>query len=702
VNRSGKTLASYPAGQFFTAIADCASGGFSFSSLAALLLNRHLPWKDKDIIQELIDFGIKNNCISSWTEYKDGKEIHINVWEDAFANPFGGYKIQTRQFFADVRRMVNAMRRADSFSEIRKQYFIFRERFFDMENVLEETDLVLSRCISALMYLCEIEKSFPDVHVPAPYNFFTGYLDEENYLAQQSRSGVTILPYRTAAPAPFDCHIVLGASQDNLETVFTPLSFLPGNKREKLGIAEHDASEAFINLHRFNSRLCAAFFCSQQTFSGYAIPHSSLNAALKPQQRYGTDPLHGGKFANDFYREENDFYRSLRLPQRERVQAAAPPPEIHRNQMRGFVQWQGRNTMPGRTRADDGFNSVSTAGHLPELIKKKFCKDAQHAEKLSVSPSSLEPYFQCCLKWVFERLLKLENVEIETSLMADNITGQVYHAVINLFLDEFVKNGAALPLPLAGGSEKKPLPKLPETYRRLLAEKTEIVFETFPRLPKNDWPVMSMLTARLLRAEKPLFFSRLETFFASFLAYFAGCRVTASEARHSLQKDFYCLNGAIDCMLEGKHGEIIVDFKTKTMPELADCIGKDGLANFQLPAYLRIAEAAMKKEVHTTLFFSIIDAVPRVLFGKIENTINGSNIPKKEEDIIIKENDIYKKIMGEFDEKAEQFAHEISSGTFPLSPQDTDLCLSCDHQGVCRTVYSINRAPGRAGGNYDA
>jgi hypothetical protein len=65
VRRSGKALLSYPAGQFFSALGDCYSGGFSFDSLAALLLNSHLPWKDTGAINQLVNFGMENNCIAS-------------------------------------------------------------------------------------------------------------------------------------------------------------------------------------------------------------------------------------------------------------------------------------------------------------------------------------------------------------------------------------------------------------------------------------------------------------------------------------------------------------------------------------------------------------------------------------------------------------------------------------------------------------
>ena len=696
IKQSGKPLSAYPAGQFFTAIADCVSQQYSFSALTALLLNRHLPWKDNDGIQNLIDFGIKNNCIRSWTEEKNGKETAVDVWEDAFAHPFGGFKTETRQLFTDLKWRIHAMRHADSFAAIRKHYFIFRECFFDMDQCLEETNLILSRCISELLYLIEIEKSFPHVQVPDPYAFFTGYLAEVNYLAQQAHSGVAILPYRTAAPAPFDCHIVMGASQHNLSAVFSSLAFLPKSKREKLGITEHDVSLAFINLHQCNSRLPAAFFCSEQTFSGYTIPHCALSArALSTRaltrQRYGDDTHYTEQFATDLYRMESELFTALHYPPPAEGIGALPILwELHQNQKYGFESWKQRRNHSAET--DSALHLESNP--LLQLIKRQFCSNAAYHHKISVSATSLKSYFQCPSKWIFERALQLENVEIETGLMTDFITGLVYHAVLHVFLDSLRETGKPIAMPIAGGNAQKPIPKLPEHYRELLAEKVTSVFASFPRLPESEKTVMSILTAHILRAEQSTFLARLEEFLGEFIAYFAGYRVIASEARYTVPKNNYFLKGDIDCILEDERMNlVIVDFKTKTKPALADCTGAEGLADFQLPLYVSLTQDTLKREVHTALFFSIIDAEPQVLFGVLQNSLHDSAVPKKEEDRIMRGSDRFLGIMNEFEKKAEQFAQEISTLPFLGIGAFSEQCLQCEYKRVCRTLYKI--CPGK-------
>jgi hypothetical protein len=283
--------------------------------------------------------------------------------------------------------------------------------------------------------------------------------------------------------------------------------------------------------------------------------------------------------------------------------------------------------------------------------------------------------------------------------MADNISGLVFHAVLNQFLEELKHTSETIAAPVNNGTEKEPLPKLPDSYRKRLAKNMETVFESFPRFPNNEKTEMSMLTARLLHAEKSMFHTQLENVLANFISYFAGFRVIASESNYRLQREgSYCLNGIIDCILEDDRGNseqrgtaVLIDFKTKYRLKLSDYIGENGLTDFQLPLYLRLAEAELKKDVHTALFFSILEAKPQVLFGFVKNIINDSAIPKKTEDCIMPGDEIFVNIMNEFDKKAEQFTREISGGLFSFSPTIPKVCLNCDYKKICRTLYQICR-----------
>jgi hypothetical protein len=699
VRRAGKPLASYAAGRLFAAIADCASRDFAFDALAGLLLNSHLPWKHKDDIDQLVNFGIKNNCVASWKEAGEteggGREIH--VWEDAFKSPMGNREERARSWYEALKTAVEKLCGAPSFADLRNRYFAFRERFFDMDSCLPETDLVLSRCVSELLFLIEIERSFPGIEVPDPYAFFAEYLREKNYLPQQNVSGVAMLPYRTAAPAPFECHIVVGATQNGLSAVFSRLGFLSRAKREALGIRDDDASEAFINLHKFNSRIPAAFFCARDAFSGYAMPHSFLNVPEKPRMRYAAEEP--SFFAEDLFAAEQKFFRSLQ-------NAEAPadfPLRLHQGQALGFAAWASReNPLPG-----GGGSAWKEKAALLSLVRERYANNGEFPGKYSVSASSLGPYYNCALQWLFQRLLSLENIRIETNLMAENVSGSLCHGILNRFFSALKAEGGTL-RPLSGGA-------LPQEYEALLAESIDAVLKELPAIFPGKKPELSALAVRLVLAGRKTVRENLKNFLAAFLRYFAGYRVVESETSWKLERETYYLNGTVDCVLEDRREQsetpgalTIVDFKLFALPDrkACDATGDGGLSNFQLPLYMTLAEAQGKGPPDTALFFSIIQAKPQALFGVIHNQETGKSEPQ-EQDRILRTGDSgddgrFQRIMREFWEKTERYAAEINTGSFSTISDSFRKCASCGSNAVCRTTYRVRGEPGllsRRGGN---
>jgi hypothetical protein len=687
--RAGKPLSSYAAGRLFAAIADCASRDFAFDALAVLLLNSHLPWKNKDDIDQLIDFGIKNNCVASWREPDEqgGEGRVIHVWEDAFKSPMGGREERARFFYETLRDSIEKLCRSPSFADLRNRYFAFREKFFDMAVCLPETDLVLSRCISELLSLIEIEKLFPDITVLDPFAFFAEHLQEKNYLPQQDSSGVAILPYRTAAPAPFECHIVLGSTQNGLSAVFPRLGFLSRAKRESLGLRDDDASEAFIDLHKLNSRLPAAFFCARETFSGHAIPHSLLNITEKPRIRYGEDKT--SSFAEDLFDAEQNFCRALR-----NAEAANFPARLHHAQLQGFNAWASReDPLP-----DESEEAWTGKKALLNLIRERYAKNGEFPGKYSVSASSLEPYYNCALLWLFQRVLNLENIRIETNLMKEDAAGSLWHGILNRFFSALKEDSMPLS-PLQNGA-------LPREYETLLAKSIDSALEDLPVISPGKAPELSALTARLFRAGKKNIRQNMENFLAAFLRYFAGYRVAESETSWKLELDSCYLNGKVDCVLEDRRENsetpgamAIVDFKLRALPnrEACDAGGDEGLLNFQLPLYMTLAEEKGKKMISSALFFSIIQAKPLALFGVIDNRETGKSEPK-EDDRILRTGDSgphdrFRLIMKEFWEKTERYAAEIKTGNFSTISGSFTKCVSCGYHTVCRATYRVRGEP---------
>jgi hypothetical protein len=674
VRRAGKKLSAYSAGQLFTGIQDCCAQGFAFSPVSNLLLNPRLPWKNRDLIDQLIDFGIKNNCLCSWTE----NNRTADVWLDAFNSLAGSREQRARAFYGEFKAALEKIHGARSFKDMIRYYFALRGRFLDMSRCSQETDAVLSRCISELLALAEIEDSFPDLRAPDPYGFFIEHLQETSYLAQETSRGVSILPYRTAACVPFTCHIVLGASQDNLSLVFSRLGFLTRIKKERLGLGDIDASEAFIAFHRLNSSLGAVFFCSRQSFGGFKIPHSSLGAAEEPRTRYAGigEGIGTGEedrfFAPDLFAAEE---AALEDP------AGRTISRLHEVQAGGFRAWMERRSglKPGTAEAEKMAETAEPRGRaLGDLIKKSYGE-----KKPRISASALEPYFHCSVEWLYRRILKLESRRMETTLMAENVTGTLYHAVLDRFFKSLAQRGGLLALPLAGDGG------LPGDYPALLDASIREVLQALPLLP-GESAALSSLTSRFLRAQEGAIRRQTEHLLKGLLAFFGGFRVAGSELSYQTEEQDYCLVGKVDLLLTESPAEdaedrgVIVDFKLNYLPKRRHCTGQGerGLENFQLPMYITLAEASGAAPVRTALFFNILKAETMVIFGSIRDRMSGKEKSGAGEDV-------FGAVMEEFAAKTERYARDMREGNLSVFSTGEAQCGACMYHRVCRTLYTV-------------
>jgi hypothetical protein len=683
VRRSGKALSAYPAGRLFSALADCHGRNFAFDAVSNLLLNSHLPWKNREIIDRLVDFGIKNNCLCSWIE--GGKKE--DVWLDAFSSLSGRGETLAYNYYRDLKTTVEKLCGAPSFADIIRQYFMFRERFLNIAECSPESDTVLSRCVSELLRLAEIEGSFPGITAPDPYRFFVEHLDETSYLPQENSRGISILPYRTAAPAPFDCHIVLGASQDNLSEVFSRLAFLPRLKKEKLGLKDIDASKVFIELHKLNSEMPAVFFCAQESFSGFAIPHAGLEQSGKARMRYGDSEA--ASFAPDLFDLERRFLSdTTALPVLYEIQAA------------GFLSFFERRHASLQDRSGEALRHGGVSPVLAALAQKRYSSGGDPRGKLRVSATAMEPYFRCAAEWLYANILRLESVRMETALMAENIMGSLYHAILNRFFNSLEAGFRETGFWEAGGILAPPDGEtLPAPYQRLLASSAAEVFGGLPLLPGESRP-LSALTVRFLKAGEQAAIKQTELLLAVLLRYFAGFRIGGSEIGYRAEEENYYLIGKVDLLLIDERDEsdspgaaVIVDFKLNYFPRRGDCIGtgERGLGNFQLPMYITLTEANGGPPVHTALFFKILKAAPQVIFGSIKDRIDGTEKPGRHSAAILREQDKFAAILAEFREKAGQYAGEVQAGDFSVFSTGEKQCAKCGYHRICRTLYTVER-----------
>ncbi|MCL2320061.1 MAG: PD-(D/E)XK nuclease family protein, partial [Treponema sp.] len=439
--RAGKNLGESGAGRLFSLLNECAASQFSFNSLKALVLNDHIPWKERKKNKALINFGIRYNCVSCYAEQGKVKDI----WEEAFREAYNDGGRELRQYYRDLKKAVMSITGAETFADIRKYYFTFRGRLLDMEKISPEDDAVLSRCVEELGAIIDLEEKFSDpALVPsAPFGFFVSCLGEKEYVLAGQQPGVNIFKWRVAAASPFGCHFVLNASQSAAAILYQPMQFLRQDKRKALGLEDRDATGAFFLLcdtgeekdYKCHCRISAA----AQTFSGWAIPHSffaqgkTADSQSSKQQGEGEDP----------YREERRFWREAGNPEgtpeghtRDGYTPGSRAGGLQRIfplQKKSFEIW--KEALTQKKNNFSFFGSPVTGAGADSV--RQLLEDAVMGKDgcLTVTPTrDLNVYYRCPVFWLYSRIFGLEEFSLEAALLDDTSLGLLYHAILeNLF-----------------------------------------------------------------------------------------------------------------------------------------------------------------------------------------------------------------------------------------------------------------------------
>jgi RecB family exonuclease len=665
--RTGSPLGSRGAGQLFSLIGGCEDINFSFSGLKSLLLNEHIPWRDTQKNKKLILFGIENNCVSSYYE----ENRLMDIWDEAFK--MSGREEPLHNYYKALKKSLIAMTKAKTFSELRKHYFIFRgaagEGFLSMEKCSEENDRVLARCVEELSALVQLEEEFQDCLPAKPFRFFLSLLGETQYVPQQKSSGVNIFPYRVAAASPFTCHFILNASQSAATVLYRPLKFLRQDKRDRLKIADHDASRDFFRLYRQDTGDRPAIIrisASSQTLQGSVIPHSYFAGHVDTVTAPAADP----------FLEEKAWWADVTNTVPSTKNKSPFPERIFSIQKKGFEQWSSLASASGT----EGFNMLNAPfparSQTAELMKKKILEDQwgipmEGGENcLRVSATDLNKYFYCPLAWTFEKIFGIRQFSLEAELLDERSLGNLYHEILReLFTRIKEKDGTFNPDHTA----------LYRTWIRECVHEAALHYEAF-RGP---------LAAPLITAQEKAMSKRLIRLLDTETQYLSGYGVSELEEKMELlvklKNGTALLNGKMDRISVSPNGEpVIIDYKTGGFPTKPKCTINEekGLEEFQMPLYIRLYEGTRKNAMVKGAFYI---SVNKNELGAIVGKPGGKKGHTREE---------YQSTIDALDDYIEEFARDLDSLRF--TPEDIQLghCHECSYRNICRSSYNLNTRKG--------
>ena len=723
VIRSAEKL-TVGAGRIFREIQACVSENFSYESVRALLLDESLPWKDKQRNMFLIRDALAAKCLCNISP--DGKDI----WEKSLAAVNTGNTTEAElRLYVSLKKSLTAMCRAKSFDDLYAGWFKFKAEFLDDSSFSPVDDLRISRCISVLdelktleeQYLVPLGLSSGDV-----YSFFLREVENTVYQPQVQTDGVSVFDYKVAAASAYPFQFVLNLTQSDVAIPSASLSFLSAAKRRSLGLSASSlSSDAFIRLYGSDSH--ARLSVSEETFSGFAIPYSLLAVAGKPRA---------------FEIPDDDFVLQLRQTLLEEGQdsgarqagGAAPGAVISDLQKKGFDRWK-----ESAQKTSDQDYAVSERGK-ETILKAVHVLPAYEGDKRSqdgvvaVTQSDLKNAVVCMRRWLFNRVLSIEEESLDTDLLERFDVGNINHKILELFMqwcrDE---KGGRLPVfdgkslrfsqvvegaapeerdssaPDAEGSPHAGDSSLPggpapekadaacvgaddsssEIFQKLLAFTEQTIKD-----PCQNFSA-SPLAKDMLLAQKAAFARTVENFL-NFLCkadFFGGSQVLGQELYLSQKVEHpdgpaFSYFGGIDLMLRDTEGmDSVVDFKNtkSSIPSLKDCVAENSadLKNFQMLLYAKLWNGkGQGNQLEKAVFTSISDCN----HSNVRNPTSTSRTLANRDQL--------------FDADLDSMDHEVTIPfvekvlNFDLKPDAATVtpfkdCEGCSYRAICRTTYTV-------------
>lgn len=728
VIKAGTSLTAGSAGKIFREINNCHQSDYSFDSLRSLLLDETVPWKDeiKQLKEDLIREGNRMRCVIT---------IEKDIWKSSFDSKIGRLKTsiektqnedrkksyletleklqELENFYNNLRGKVEFFYKENTFAHIDKAWQAFKNDFLKEDSDFDENaNLIIGRCISELREIVAIEKQYShcSLQIDNPFKFFLDIIDGKKYQPQTDTTGLTVYPYKLSAAASYKYQFVIDASQDNLDIPFKRLTFLNGEKRRKLHLIEEDktirASEAFINLYAKTfpdtEKEFVTFSAAEDTFSGFQIPHSSLNAVTEESQELQDEIQRLNRL--DFILAEKNYLEK----------DGSLPAEITPHQKQQLLKWKA-----SAIKEDDQYKiNAKIRSNIDYLLNEKrrdSQNPSQHEDRYFITArGDLEKFFPCPRKWLLNSALRLSEDSLDTQLMQPYDMGNLNHKILEFFTEQFID---------------KKLPWYDQENDVFMLNDEEYKIDLIPIVEKaiispsdfRDCPVViKVLTMQKVQiAEKLISFlktmlvpyaSKTDSKGSQIFSGLGNCTVHSMEeyiVRSDEDKAFN-YSGKIDLLLKTPSGQwMIIDYKNSStsIPSVNPPDENDIIGDFQMPLYVRLVE---KKggSIPVAAFYSIKD-------GKNESAIDDLKTETVKDEkgkaitddngepvrVQCKSQEQYERTLEVLDSYAELFDSTVKNGYFTPETSDSDKdrlnvknyrdCIKCPYKKICRTTYTI-------------
>lgn len=642
--RAAITIEKNRAGSLLPNIAKVASSTYTLESLKQLLLNESLPWKSPSLNDALLTFGKNNNCLT-------------DVWEKSFSACNNDERLSN--YFKSLKDAIEKLTGSKTFSELQQHYFNFRDTFFSGEYT-KQSDLIIGHIMTSLAHFNRAVKLYKELEPANPFSFFVSFLQKDSYTPQESDDAVNILSYKIAAASPYRCSVIIDSAQSSVSSTRRELDFLSDESRARLlgRDSEDNLTDTYLSLYRDNSDY-VLYTASNKTFTGYAVPVSTLTAAAADYSEVAEDPYNN---------EENAFLKGDALNKVTAIQKT------------GFNNWV--NNSIKRNEGAINLSSPLPSGESKSGAKGIISESATNNSVTdgAVSQSALKDFFFCPTYFFLKRVcyvgkeVGFTNGDDSDHFMKRFDIGNFYHKAFELYF-KALENSNTIFSDTVTEDQKTLLLKCANDAIKELA----VVY----------------ISRTLLETQEDALFQKLLTALGEFCKTFSGMRVVGVEQTYN--KDG--VDGRVDLILYDNSSDsyTLIDIKSTESATPKDFYYDEGAVDsifnamdFQIPLYTYLIESALKDEAGKSVtisnagFFVVsIGSNTTKHYKSVYGA--GSSVSREDFQVTIERAlecvDYYNKTM----EDGFDFHQKTQEKGF-----DWDRCNGCFYCAICRRTFVID------------
>ena len=622
----GKSPLQYTPGAFLQRIIDLVTHEFALDTMKIFLLDPQFPFAERTLLRQVVMQSTAQSVL---------RGSATAVSSDQYLALLSG---EVLTWYRKFRQQLLALVHADTIDTMRRALLALAELLFgpviwasprsenaDAHEVLNSQ--IWLYCLDQIDELAKNLETMGEKTWPGLFSLYVQLLSRQTYIPHGQMRGIPVYSYRISAGLYRRYHFIIGCTEavTRKQTIRFPLLTESVYHDDEV----QDESAALLALYRTSAeKVC--FSAAKQAFGGtnnlvpsWFIDHHQVTVAD--------------------YRPAGSLYE-------EQVAWGSDVP----------YSWQ-----PMQFQCDWFNQAMHTAFIPPRLdfaekrrqmsLWDRICDEQQI---LPISPTALDAFAGCPMKWIARYVLHLAPLQYEVALVDDRQIGIIFHRMYEQFFRYITQTS---------GTFKR---ELLASYQEHLQRIATAEFDRYAQSSQAPGET----TMQYLRS---YYIPKISAIVTAEAKWFADYRSTQFEAalHHSDSHQQYRIEGRIDRILEritddGQRYCAVVDYKKSFTPKKKEFTpDSELLPSYQLPLYAKLIRDARQQQVTAAAYFTVST-------GRYSLVWDEQSLELSEQLIQCTEKQIDRMILS------------LQEGTYGVAANGKP-CVHCDYRQICRRRYSL-------------